>query len=115
MPEKTKHNLGTLWCAFMHDSSMWPIHGRYQCRTCGRHFPVPWAGRARLIAAEPRVRQKRVPSFRSALLPLVIMLALPLTSTVRAADAPIVESTAPRQHGLGALHCRPGTGEPLEF
>lgn len=34
--------LGKLWCVSMHDSPMWPIHGRYQCRTCGRHYPVPW-------------------------------------------------------------------------
>jgi hypothetical protein len=34
--------LGTLWCALMHDSPMWPIHGEYRCRTCGRHYPVPW-------------------------------------------------------------------------
>jgi len=26
--------LGTLWCALMHDSTMWPIHGEYRCRTC---------------------------------------------------------------------------------
>ena len=24
--------LGTLWCALMHDSPMWPIHGEYRCR-----------------------------------------------------------------------------------
>jgi hypothetical protein len=39
--------LGTLWCAFMHDAPMWPIHGAYQCRTCGRHYPVPWAAKTR--------------------------------------------------------------------
>jgi hypothetical protein len=36
--------VGALLCVFMHDSPMWPIHGQYQCRTCGRHYPVPWAG-----------------------------------------------------------------------
>jgi hypothetical protein len=113
MPEKTTKNfdqesaawqtaagrLGSLWCDFMHDSPMWPIHGQYQCRTCGRHYPVLWAGDqlppapATAIAAEPaRIRQARVPSFRSALLPLVISLALLLASTVRAADTPLVES-----------------------
>jgi len=35
---------GTLWCDLMHDSPMWPIHGEYQCRICGRRYPVPWAG-----------------------------------------------------------------------
>jgi hypothetical protein len=36
-------DFGALWCAVMHDSTMWPIHGHYVCRTCGRRHPVPWA------------------------------------------------------------------------
>ena len=35
--------VGALWCDLMHDSAMWPIHGEYRCRTCGRHYAVPWA------------------------------------------------------------------------
>jgi hypothetical protein len=35
--------IGSFWCSVIHDSPMWPIHGRYECRTCGRHFEVPWA------------------------------------------------------------------------
>ena len=88
MPEKTKQTdwkLGTLWCDLMHSSPTWPIHGQYQCRTCGRLYPVPWAGN-RL--------QAHAPSFRSLLLPLAIMLAILPASTVRAADGPIVDSTA---------------------
>jgi len=34
--------LGALWCNLMHDAPLWPIHGEYQCGTCGRHYPVPW-------------------------------------------------------------------------
>lgn len=34
--------LGEAWCDLMHDAPMWPIHGQYQCRTCGRQYPVPW-------------------------------------------------------------------------
>jgi hypothetical protein len=30
------------WCRTMHSSPMWPSHGHYQCRTCGREYPVPW-------------------------------------------------------------------------
>lgn len=37
--------LGDSWCRLMHDSLMWPIHGQYQCRRCGRRRPVPWAQR----------------------------------------------------------------------
>src|SRR5260370_19577193 len=93
--------LGTRWCDLMHDSPMWPIHGKYQCSTCGRHHLVPWATDrtvrtpAPLIAAEPvRIRQPRVPSFRSASVPLVIVLAILLASTAQAADVPSVGSTA---------------------
>src|SRR6266545_1721145 len=116
MPETTKQrlnpesatwqtaagNLGALWCTFMHDSPMWPIHGEYQCRTCGRHYPVPWAADKLLpapptlpLAAPARLRPAHVPSLRSALLPLFFVLAALLVSTVRAADAPIVESNTP--------------------
>ncbi len=34
--------ISELWCGLMHDAAMWPIHGRYQCRTCGRLCPVEW-------------------------------------------------------------------------
>jgi hypothetical protein len=91
---------GTLWCDFMHDSPMWPIHGEYECRICRRRYLVPWAGdkrlpvSAKLIAAEPtRIRRARVPSFISALLPLIGTLVFLLASPVRAADEPVVDST----------------------
>jgi len=35
--------LADWWCRAIHDAPMWPIHGRYQCRKCGRIHPVPWA------------------------------------------------------------------------
>ena len=38
-------DLGAWWCNLMHDSPMWPIHGRYECATCGRHYAVPWDDR----------------------------------------------------------------------
>lgn len=31
-----------IWCKLMHTSLMWPTHGHYQCRTCGREYPVVW-------------------------------------------------------------------------
>ena len=109
MPELTKHNvdqqnedqalswqppsgrLGNIWCVLMHQSPMWPIHGQYECRTCGRHHPVPWAGSeagrapAMLVAAQAaQERPAHVPYLRSALLPLVIMLiALVAPSSIR--------------------------------
>jgi hypothetical protein len=34
--------LGDLWCALMHDSPGWPIHGHYTCLACGRQHLVAW-------------------------------------------------------------------------
>jgi hypothetical protein len=42
--------LGEAWCGLMHDEPMWPIHGQYECRTCGRHYPVPWTAELQLAA-----------------------------------------------------------------
>jgi len=40
--------LGTLWCRHFHDSVMWPIHGEYECRSCGRRHSVPWDPRNKI-------------------------------------------------------------------
>ncbi len=40
----TIEKVGNLWCAFMHDSPSWPIHGHYRCLVCGRRYPVSWEG-----------------------------------------------------------------------
>jgi hypothetical protein len=114
MSEKTRRNIdqaspawqraarrfGTFWCDFMHDSPMWPIRGEYECRTCGRHYPVPWArdrflpASGRLIAAEPApLRRAGIPSLRSASLPVIIALLFLLASPVQAANEPVVDST----------------------
>ncbi len=34
--------IGSLWCQLTHGQPMWPIHGHYQCRVCGRRYPVAW-------------------------------------------------------------------------
>src|SRR5882762_6983089 len=93
-------NFGTLWCDFMHAAPMWPIHGEYECRICGRRYPVPWAGDgplpmpAKLTAAEPvRIGRSGVPSFRSASLLLMVTLLFLLASPIQAADEPVVDST----------------------
>jgi hypothetical protein len=40
MSNKSGWDLGAIWCGLMHESVMWPIHGQYQCRTCGRRYPA---------------------------------------------------------------------------
>lgn len=32
--------MGILWCNLAHDSLMWPAHGQYECRSCGRRYPA---------------------------------------------------------------------------
>lgn len=114
MREKTRQNIdpaspawqravrrfGTLWCDCMHDSPMWPVRGEYECRTCGRRCPVPWAGvrfspeSGQRIAAEPaRLRRAGIPPLRSAALLLIIALSFLLASPVQAANGPVVDST----------------------
>jgi hypothetical protein len=40
MLESTMERIGTFWCEMAHDDAMWPIHGQYECRKCGRHYPA---------------------------------------------------------------------------
>ena len=39
-----------IWCVAMHDRMMWPIHGKYRCRTCLREYAVGFEAEA---GAEP--------------------------------------------------------------
>jgi hypothetical protein len=73
--------LGDLWCAVSHDSAMWPIHGEYQCRTCGRRYPVPWS-EDRILAARPAPAQLS----RSASVRIAVLLAIVAVGTLRAGD-----------------------------
>src|ERR1700684_978136 len=91
--------LGAVWCGLMHNSPMWPIHGQYQCRDCGRTYPVQWVGNG-LLPARPapiavETSQIRRATFRSALLPLIFLLTLLAPANTHAASAAIVESTDP--------------------
>jgi len=38
----TQGEIGDLWCRLMHTEPMWPSHGHYECRICGRRFQVCW-------------------------------------------------------------------------
>ncbi len=40
MINKLQSKLGTLWCSLAHQSVMWPVHGQYECRACGRRYPA---------------------------------------------------------------------------
>ncbi len=129
---KAYSKLGAIWCGLMHNTAMWPIHGEYQCRTCGRHCPVPWAG-ARLLPVHgeliypetlqvpaSQIRPTSLPSFRSALLPLIVVLATLLPSHARAAEAPIVGANdraamAFARYISGLAQTRPWSLETIEI
>ena len=61
--------IADLWCRLMHTAPMWPSHGQYECRTCGRRHPVCWeapsAARAAPSAAGPAKRRTSAPCYRS--------------------------------------------------
>jgi hypothetical protein len=53
-PDGWVNSLGTFWCKHFHASVMWPIHGQYECRSCGRRHSVPWDPRDEMPARRPR-------------------------------------------------------------
>jgi hypothetical protein len=67
MFRELRSKIGTVWCNLTHESLMWPVHGHYQCRTCGRRYPVfaeaPMAGRSTGTASlAPSQLPARVPA-----------------------------------------------------
>jgi hypothetical protein len=90
--------LGSLWCSLAHTGTMWPIHGEYRCRTCGRRYRVAWADPELSAAAPTRAGARR--SFGAVLLPLLLVAAAAFPSSVR---------------GAGALMLSPGSGPALAF
>ena len=40
MLRQIRSEVGILWCNLAHDSLMWPVHGQYECRSCGRRYPA---------------------------------------------------------------------------
>jgi hypothetical protein len=60
--KRNQARIADLWCRLMHTEPMWPSHGQYQCRTCGRRRRVCWeqaspvASRVALSPRETRIR-----------------------------------------------------------
>lgn len=110
--------IAEIWCSLMHDAPMWPIHGQYQCRTCGRRYPVPWSAAA---APVPEVRQARLPSLRTAIFPIVLLAAVVLAPLLRAAGpaAPVDSmsgaAAAFARYTAGPEHAAPWSVETVEI
>ena len=51
----TQTRIADLWCRVMHTEPMWPSHGYYECRTCGRP--------AARVLEQPAPIEPRAPSF----------------------------------------------------
>lgn len=43
MKDSMMEKIGGWWCRLMHDQPMWPVNGKYICRTCLRAHPVAWS------------------------------------------------------------------------
>jgi len=69
---------------------MWPIHGHYQCRSCGRLYSVPWTESAPAVAAPPASGRVRSAGLSATLL---VLLLASFATAAYTADAPIVEAT----------------------
>ena len=114
--------IAEVWCSLMHGSPMWPIHGQYQCRTCGRRYPVPWSP---LSGPAAEYRQRSLPSFRAALFPLALLAAVVLALPLRAAepgsagtflgDSLSAASVAFARYTAGSEHATPWTLETIEI
>ena len=40
MFKELQSRVSAKWCNLAHESVMWPVHGQYECRTCGRSYPA---------------------------------------------------------------------------
>lgn len=60
--DKLMETLAKVWCSLVHDSPMWPMHGRYECRVCGREYPVEWSE----TAAKERPGRRELRPFEQA-------------------------------------------------
>ncbi len=57
MTKASRRYIAELWCKMLHPSPMWPSHGHYQCRACGRQYPVPWeSGRGQTTSQQTNER-----------------------------------------------------------
>lgn len=114
--------IAEIWCSLMHDAPMWPIHGQYQCRSCGRRYPVPWTAAHEPVAETPKTR---LPSLRTAIFPLVILAVLALaprvwagealTTGISAADPVGGAATAFARYVAGPEHTAPWSVETVEI
>lgn len=79
MLRELQSNMGRLWCAVMHESVMWPVHGEYQCRACGRRYPA-------FIDAPP-ARSRKAGALKAAMPLMLAAAAIAFATPVHAGNA----------------------------
>jgi hypothetical protein len=71
-----RQTTGTIWCRMMHESLLWPVHGHYHCRTCGRRYPA--------FAEAPVANWTRPAAWKPAVSLMVAMILATFAGPVRA-------------------------------
>jgi len=78
---KASRRIAELWCKTWHRSPMWPAHGHYRCRTCGREYPVLWEFEQRKLLSRPK--NERSPATASYLVSYAIAQATEVAHSSR--------------------------------
>jgi hypothetical protein len=76
MFRQLRSKMGQRWCTLVRHSPMWPVHGQYECRDCGRRYP------ASAEAALATWRKRATPRPALPLLAAVILASFAHASTV---------------------------------
>ena len=101
MFRKLQWRMGAAWCRMSHGSLMWPVHGEYQCRTCGRRYPA--------FPETPRAYQINQAGLKSAVSLLLVAAVVTLAPPARAANVRTGQTTA-EAVGLLPPDCRQPAG-----
>ena len=111
MFKELQTRIGVIWCGLAHKSVMWPAHGHYTCRTCGRRY---------IAFAEPPAadRTGHVTWKPAASLMLALMVAT-YANPLRAGDVTKVHAPAEARSALdrymAAGMAAPWAAESLEI
>ena len=86
MFRKLQWRVGAAWCRMSHESVLWPLHGEYRCRTCGRRYPA--------FSETPRRYQINRGALTSAVSLLLVAAAVALAQPAGAASVVTGQTTA---------------------
>ena len=85
------NKLGNLWCALMHDSPGWPIHGHYTCLACGRRHLVGWEREEGPLTSAEALKNANLPANAEHLNSASAVLADSTTVSARVQSMPRME------------------------